>query len=241
MKTIYKLKVAIILLLSFKAYPQADDKKAVLDLLAKSKAMYDNMAEYQMESNYALFTTYTSNNITENYKGIFIKKGKQSYMKINRTEFVNLDNQSLHIDNESKLIDYKNNAGKKDAIYDFYQFVNKFSKYTKQEEGNLIKCTLTSPDITFVPYSKIEIYLNSQTLEITKQVFYLLLTSEYKDNSGKTKKDYPRLEVHFNNQTKELSPQYKTKFSLASYLTVNGAKYVLSKEYQGYTIINSQN
>lgn len=242
-----KLKLIILFQLVVFSGIYAQDteaKNTIIDLLSKSKKMYENNEGFKLNTNYKLYPTYTSKSVSEEYKGLVVTKEKMVYTKIGSAEFVSLNDNYLHIDNESKLIDYKKAGTGNEALsfFDFFEFLNKFSYYSIKKQGNITVCTLSSAEITFVPYSKIEIYVDNTTQQITKQVFYLLMANKYKDKDGNIKSDYPRMEVTFSNFKKRPFTDFDKKFILKSYIQQTGKdKYSVTEDYKGYTIIDSKN
>lgn len=239
-----KLKTLVIIcfLLAFSANAQ-NPKKEIADLLSASKRVYDASGGFKFNMNYKLYHTYNSNIPAEEYNGVFVTKDNMSYTKIGDTELVNLSGHFLHIDNGSKLLDHQNTNDNKNALlfFDTFDFIGKFRDYSVKKEGNYIICTMSSGEITFVPYSKVEIYIDSTTKLITKQVMYLLVAQQYKDSQGNLKQDYPKIEVSFDNFQKRPFSEYDIKFDLANYLRKAKDKYEVAGEYKGYTIVDSKN
>lgn len=240
------MKKQIIIILIYLAFVPAvlgqqnrNDKKAITDLLIASSKMYESNSNYMLQSSYKLFSDYSSAHIVENYEGIFLKRGSKSYCKIHNTEFVNLDSYFLHIDNESKLIEYSNKTDLQSglAMFDFMKFIDKFSAYTLTNKGEYSVCTLTSDKITFVPYSKVVVYIHNETKQVTKEILYLLTPHSYKQEKN-IKKSYPRLEIEFNNFNVALDKKYDNKFNLANYVKLDKGKFHLSTIYQGYNLID---
>jgi hypothetical protein len=231
----------LFLLLTVPVYCQSGNtKEDVINLLQRSKKHYENSERFKLESNYKLYANYSSSKIIENYSGIFIKKGKEHYLKIDTAEFANLNKQYIQVDNESKLIDYSKNKEAEIPIFDFMKFMNNFSEFSVKTEGSNTVCTFTAPKITFVPYSKVVVYIDTKTKAITKQVLYLLLQNEYKD--GKTiKKDYPRLEIAFSLPDTKNLEKYDLKFNLTGYIKTSKGKLSPSQNYAGYKIIDKKN
>lgn len=186
---------------------------------------------------YKLYPTYKSTVITEQYDGLILKKDKSFYSKIGDTEFVNLKNGVVKIDNESKLIQYSQKTDEQPMTYDMTTFVSNFNAFELSSSGDYWVCTLTSPEITFVPYGKIIVTIHKANFTIAKQVLYLLVESKYKTKSGKVETDYPRMEIAFSNfETKGV--EVGTKFMIDTYISQKNKKITPSKNYKNYTVVN---
>lgn len=240
------MKLKLIVLLQFilvtGLYAQKTDKNTILNLLSESKKVYESNNGVVQNVIYKLYPTYTASSATEEYKGVIATKGKKAYAQIGFAEFVNLDGHFLHIDNQSKLIQYSSASEKEISVFDFFKFINNFTNYSIKTEGNTIVCTLSSGAVTFVPYSKIEIHLDKNTKQIIKQKLYLLISNNYKDSKGNIKSGSPRMEITFSSTQKTSLPGYDKKFILGTYLLQSDKnKFSVASDYTGYTIIDSKN
>lgn len=208
-----------------------------MELFTKSKKVYEDTNLFRMNMSYQLYPTYKSNVVTEKYEGLILKKDKNFYSKIGNTEFVNLKEEVVKIDNESKLIQYSQKAEEQPLTYDLTGFMSNFNVFELSSSGNYWVCTLTSPEITFVPYGKIIVTIHKTNFTIGKQILYLLVESKYKTKSGKIETDYPRLEIAFSNfETKGV--EVGTKFIMDTYIVQKNKKITPSKNYKNYTVVN---
>lgn len=212
-------------------------KQQVIALLEKSQKAYDGTTSFTFNMDYKLFTTYNSNTVSETYSGIFIKRKQDSYSRIGKTEFVHLDNDLIKIDNESGLIQFSKNQGLVNQAYNLKQMVSHFSVFELASEGNYWVCTLTGPEITFVPYGKVVAYIHKTDFTFSRQVLYLLKANAYKDKNGTLKRSYPRLEIRFSDYTTH--PTYDPSvFRKDNYIREFQKRYVPAKKYAKYKIVD---
>lgn len=230
-------KVLLFSLVFSNIYAQSSDKSKIMELFAKTKKVYESTNLFKMEMTYRLYPTYKSNVVTEKYDGLILKKDKNFYSKIGNTEFVNLKNEVVKIDNESKLIQYNEKTEEQPMTYDMTMFISNFNVFELSSSGDYWICTLTSPEITFVPYGKVIVTIHKTNFTIVKQVFYLLVESKYKTKSGKVETGYPRMEIVFGNfETKGV--EIGTKFMINTYINQDNKKNTPSKNYKNYTVVN---
>jgi len=213
------------------------DKQRIMDLLEKSKKVYEGSEAFKFNMDYKLFTSYKSNTITETYIGVLIKRRTDSYSRIGKTEFVHLGNDFIKIDNESGLIQLSKNQEATSTVYNLKEMVSNFSVFELASEGNYWVCTLTGPEITFVPYGKAVIYISKTDYTISRQILYLLKINAYKDKDGKIKKAYPRMEINFSDFTTK-AIDFGSVFKKENYIREIKNKYVPATKYAKYKIVD---
>lgn len=212
-----------------------DDKVTIVALLKKSKDYYDKQKVFKFNTAYDLFAG-NSKKAIESYKGVFIKDDKNFYSKIGQTEIIVIKGNTIKIDNESKLIQYfKEEATNENIVYDLVKYCNNFGTFDLKSTDNYWICTLNSREVTFVPYSKVVIYLDKKNYSIVKQELFLISTITTKDVKGKDVYSYPKLQITFS--AFELKKQNEDYFKINYYIELKKGKYYPSKKYSTYQIV----
>ena len=212
-----------------------NDKDKIFEIFNKTKNFY-NVSQFQIKTDYKLYIGNTSKEVRENYSGVFVKNKNNVYSKIGQTEFVTIDNKNIKIDNESKLMQISEKRSEQDEVYDLSKYCSNFSTFVLTTTNDLFICTLTTPEVTFVPYSKVVIYINKSDCSIKKQVLFMIGKVRYKADNEKVIKDYPRLEISF----LDLKLQYSKEeyFNLGKYIEKKKGKYFPAKKYVSYKIVD---
>lgn len=218
------------------SYGVNDDKQKIVELLKKSKNYYDKTNQFKMNTSYKVYLG-NSNKAVESYDGLFIKNNKNYYSKIGETEFIVTPTNTIKIDNESRLMQYikEENSGEQ-VIYDLVKYCDNFGTFNLTSNSTDWICTLNSREVTFIPYSKIIIYLSKTDYSITKQELYILSTIPDKDSNGKVTNKYPKLEITFSDiKLNELVEEY---FKLSNYIEIKKGKFYPVKKYSSYQIVD---
>lgn len=224
----------------FSVYSQVkNDRKAITDLFTKSQKVYVNAENFKFSTAYKLFNTYKSTTVAEKYEGIVFKQKDDFYSKIGTTEFVKLNEDYIKIDHASKLMQIgkvdREDAGSQS--YDLTALLSNFTVFELTETADYFICKLTAPAITFVPYSKVIVYINKKSYMMSKQILYMLKKINYKDAKGQIQESFPRLEIAFSDfQTQNI--EWGTKFSQKSYIAKKNNKTVPSNNYKDYKIVD---
>ncbi len=213
------------------------EKKRIISLISESKKNYESMDTYVLNLKFTLYNSPTSNDFSERYTGVSVKKDNNLYTKIDNTEFVQSQKFFIKIDNEQKLVKVENAPQKiQSPIDQLDELLLHFNKFDLKEDKNTIICTLTAPEITFTPYGKIVIYINKKERKIFKQVFYLLQRKEYINSKGQNIVSNPRLEIETTEGNSEIKLYY-SKLSIENYVISKGEKHILTKNYRNYRIV----
>jgi hypothetical protein len=235
----FKMKFKISILFIFNCLlvlSQESEKDKIIDLFQKTQKVYESSNTMQINMDYNLYSSYTTNKIYEKTNGLYLKENEQNYTKIGDTEIINLNSYFIKIDHSTKLMNCTKKSKKKSSlIVDLKSYALNYSVFNLASEGNNWLCTLTTPEFSQVPYTKIVVYINKKNLTIHKQVMFMITTKKFKIN-GKNKEDFPRLEIIFSSQkTKDIS--FGNKFKLENYIVKDKNKINTSKEYKAFKII----
>lgn len=213
------------------------DKDKIIELFAKSKKVYESRNVFKLNVSYKMFLSNKSDIPSEKYDGTFIKKNSDYYSKISNTEFVKIKNCFIKIDNDSKLIEFKKEIKTESPIYDLTGILSNFNAFKLTSDGDYWICTMTAPEITFVPYGKAVVAIHKTNYTLSRQILYLLNQSTHKNINGKKTVVYPRLEITFSDTEAKTIP-LGTKFSVNTYVIESNKKLIPSKNYKNYKIVN---
>ncbi|TRW27550.1 hypothetical protein FMM05_02610 [Flavobacterium zepuense] len=218
---------------------QKNDKAKLSDIISKSATFYEKQKCFELNIDYKVFSSYTSSNVTETYKSTLINNNKDYYYKLHTTEFVKVGNEVLKVDHKSKAIEYTGEIDlqDQDSYYNLKKYLDFFSQFEVATEGDFFKCTLSTPEISTLPYSKIVLYINKTNYQVSKQIFYFLVTSPYKDKKGIIKSDYPRMEVT-QIDFKSGIGKFSDKLLLQNYVIKNKSKVSPSSKLMGYKVFD---
>jgi hypothetical protein len=218
---------------------QDNDKNKIKEIFKQTENYYKEVKECSLNIHFKMYESETSNNIFEKYDGILIKNGKMSYSKIGQTEFVNLGDKIIKIDNQNKKIKIGNNSSNPNATIEslnLMPYLNFAKKLSLINDNDQWICTLEMGDVSFVPYKKMIIYINKKTHEIIKQKLYFFSKYKIKKNNNKIEYDFPRLEIEFD-EIKQANPINTQIFKRENYIQTISNHYVPSSNYKDYTIV----
>ena len=230
------LTTLFIVVCSFSTKEMVNDEAKILELLQKSKDFYVKHKHFKFTTNHSMYAGNTKQPL-ESYNGFFIKKNANYYSKIGDTEFVFSSGSTLKIDNESKLMQYINDeSSKENLLYDLTSQMGNFGTFELKSTNDYWICTLNSREVTFIPYSKIIIYLSKKDYSIVKQELFLISQVKIKDEKGKDVYVYPKLQITFKDLT--FSEQSEEYFKMTNYIEIKKGKYYPVKKYSSYQIVD---
>ncbi len=208
-------------------------------LLEKVRQSYDKEKVYSFNVRYELFNNPTATVPEEFYTGRIIRNGNQNYSKINNTEFIQFANAYLKINHDEKAILYANSpASEIKNITDLTSFLSYLKTSNVKQEGNTYVCELIAKEVTALPFSKMELYIDAKNFKIKKQVSYLFQQSTFKDKNGVETMSNRRLELTFSNFSKTVGEIDKV-FRLNNYVTVSANTINPSKTLEAYELYNA--
>ena len=149
------------------------DLEKITELFSKSYKAYMNPVVFKLNIDYKLFTTYKSNVVSEQYTSVVIKNRNEYYSKIDKTEFISLKKLFIKIDNESKLMQVNDDVSDAEIndVYDLKGFLRHFNKFKLTEEGDYFVCSMTSPEVTSIPYGQIIVFIHKRNYNLNKIIF----------------------------------------------------------------------
>lgn len=236
MNKIIHTTIFVFIILFSNSILSQDDKK-VTEILSKSESTYKANKNLAISLNYKLYTTYSSNKISENYKGYILSQNKSTYIKIHNTEFLQTETLSLKINHDQKMLVVFNNSGDNSNMNptNITGFLKNFKSKKLIDKGTYWICTLQTGKYTQMIYGKVELYIDKKTYKIEKQILYLLEKAMFKDSKGVEKYDFPRLEITISD-AKINEVDKKNAFDIKTYITKEGNEIKPSKKYSTYTL-----
>jgi hypothetical protein len=224
--------------MTFSGFGQHEDQKKIAALFSKSQKFYENNPQFKLDLEYKLFPTSVSVTVSEKYSGQLIKHNGNSYSRIGSTEFIQIKSEYIKIDNDSKLVQItKKDDVVPDEVYNLGNLLNNFNDFKLKSDAQYWVCTLTAPEISFVPYGKAIIYINKKDYSVARQILFLLHKTEYKNEKGKKISDYPRMEISIGNLQAPTAKMVE-KLRMENYISRSNNTFKLSNNYSGYKIVD---
>lgn len=211
-------------------------KDGVEKLFDDVEKKYNQMSYFSYTSN---FNVYEENNETKSIEkttGIFLKKNKISYQKVENNEIIDFGDYTFIADHENKLV----SINKKDEQTQFITLKSLLPLFKNREiilkNENKI-CVLKAGKINQLPYDKVEVYIDKKTNELKKQLFYFSGKKEYKQKGRKVVALNPVLEVTYTIRQKN-EVKDNQLIAKANYFSIQKNKIVLANKYKNYKLIN---
>lgn len=213
----------------------SNDKKKVIDILKKTSEYYSSKKQFEIKMTYKIYPSASSKKANEIYTGSIIKHNSNYYSKIDNTEIINGKGFSLKIDNKEKTMQYQPYQSEHENTFtDLKNYCSYFNGFRITESGSQWICIMTTPDISFVPYSKLIIHINKSDYSMSKQIIYFLTPDETTDKKGNTVINYPRMEIDFLDFKLQINPLL---FNINNYLILKKDKVYTNKKYESYEIV----
>lgn len=216
----------------------AQEKVATIkEVFTKAQQFYSNNTAYELDLEYTIYKSSTSNEKLEFYKSKIIRNKNDYYYRVHNTEFIQIGAQSLKINHDEKALSVTKREAVQNpiaAIDNVIALLPQFKDYTITNKGNTIICELIAPKITQLPYSKVQLYFNKD-YSVKQQVLYLSTALPFEEG-GKQVLISPRIQVDFFNIK---SYTLDKRLKLGTYIKkVNNTIYS-SKNLLNYQIINN--
>jgi len=212
----------------------AQDAKTII---TKAQQCY-NKDTYSLEMKYHSYATYTTNEVFTSYDAVLIKKETDVYYKISNTEMILVGTDMLKIAHDQKLVQH-NQVNQASASQmnpmDIEKLLPYFVKKEVKETDTTYQCTFYTSEITQLPYSRLEVFVNKNTYEIQKQIMYFNQVKKYKIANGEIKSNYPRMEIICHPMGTDIDNE---KFVLSNYIHKKGSTVTLHKKYSNYKLVD---
>ena len=240
LKQIRFLKIILFLLFNV-AFGQ-NASLSVNEVLEKSQAYFNDTPNFSLDLNYKMFGNYSKNVPMEKFNGRMIKSTNNMYLKINNTIFISNanNNKNATVFEDEKIIEIKSkNTIISNSPIQIENFIKFFKYKNLQDKGTHYLCTLTTDNITQLPYGKVELYIEKQNFILTKQVIYFLAEYPFIDENGIPNKGNPKMVVELSNFQNSISREFTELTKLSNYIVSDGKKVNPSINYKDFKI--SQN
>ncbi len=210
------------------------------DILKKVEDKYSTQGNFKVAMRYKLFKGDTSTVLIEEYKGLLIKKGKNTYSKINNTEIIAANDFYVKVNHDEKAMLFSAVSGENSAEqqFDLKSLLDLFDKGKIKDNGNEWECELIAKMFSQVPYSKVILVIKKEDYSMSKQIFYYLSLIDFSKKRGVEDFDIARLEVEYNNFLK-VSSLDNAFFNKNNYIKIINKKVLPVGKYKTYEIINT--
>lgn len=210
-----------------------DDVEKLFDDVEKK---YSQMAYFSYTSTYNVYEESNRSKSIEKTTGIFLKKNKVSYQKVETNEIIDFGDYTFIADHENKLV----SISKKDQETQFISLKSLLPLFKNRElivKGDTKICVLKAGKFNQLPYDKVEIYIDNKTNELKKQLFYFSGKKEYKEKGKTVTVLHPVLEVAFSVRIKNDTKDNQL-INKSNYFSITKNKIVLVNKYKNYKLIN---
>ena len=239
-----RISIIIYLALITFGYCQSTDKLSVSAILRNAQDIYANTKNYSMTLNYKMFGTYEKEVPMEEFNGMMVKYGRDTFLRIHNTLFLTYETKqtSIKIFEDEKTIEINegptSDLTQNSPIY-LERFVEQFKYKNVVDKGNYYLCTLTTDAITQFPYGRIELHILKESYVITKQVLYFLAEYPFIDENGLEQKGNPKMVVTLSDFKNVLSKDAVGTTNMSNYIKKSGKTYLSSDQYKDFKIIQN--
>ncbi|MAY21701.1 MAG: hypothetical protein CMC74_02875 [Flavobacteriaceae bacterium] len=235
--------VVLFFFTAWESHAQKKDSPTVEDLLQKTVLFYESQPTYSVDLTYRLFRDTISPKTIEEYGGLFQKQGKNTYLKIDQTEFLNNERASLKVNHDQKAMLFSSPKNEAQAIslspLQIRQYLKSFSKKEVYSSKGAWVCKLSTPIFTQLPYGTIWIFINKKTYAIEKQRMELTAPKGYKDEKGNFTMHRKYLEIVFSNFSETLENSARLK--LSNYVHQRNGEVTVTGTYKDYDLYTTAN
>jgi len=218
-------------------------ENTVEEILIKAQGVINNQNNLSCDLKYNYYTSYDSSKPYQSHNGRLVKNLNNFLLKIHSTIFLSdqLNNMSLKLNEDQKaMVVSKSNINLDQANpIDNTQLLKQFKTYKLIENKNYWICVFIAPDITQLPYSKIEVEINKTNFLVNKQTLYFSARMPYFDDENNEKYGNPKLEIIMSNFKNSITVEEKNKTNIKSFININPNKISGKNQYKDYTVIEN--
>jgi hypothetical protein len=210
-----------------------DDVEIIFDTVEKK---YNQMSYFSYTSTYNVYEENNRTKSIEKTTGLFLKKNKVSYQKVESNEIIDFGDYTFIADHENKLV----SISKKDQETQFITLKSLLPLFKNRElliKGENKICVLKAGKLNQLPYDKVEVHIDKKTNELKKQLFYFSGKKEYKQKGRKVIALNPVLEVSYSVRPKNDAKDNQL-IAKTNYFSMQKNKIVLANKYKNYKLIN---
>lgn len=214
--------------------------QTINDDFTKINSVYALLKEYSVNISYTLYADYTTLNEHSSESGILVKSGEKQYLKIASVELISDSGFQLMVDNDNKLLMYRNiilPSKQANQVVDFSKALSLCTKTTLLQFNDTRKgYKLDFVEGIFDEYAALSVIYDTTNYMIGKVIlFYAVVPDDYNDElTGK-----PRMEITYTGLKKEVSvlPALLNK---ENYITEDNNTLKLTEKYKNFRLIDNR-
>lgn len=227
----------MLVFLAFSLQLSGQQSMGAADILKKSMQIFQKNPNFEIDLQYTLFRNANNPVVIEQYKGKLVKQGKNTYLKIHNTEFIRVNNKYLKINNEEKAMEYgKISTSIPQNPLEINHYLNYFADKKVTVENETIRCELTTPKLTQLPYYSLSLFFDKTSFLLKKQVMALVAPGNIVDEKGKLTAEPKFLEIKIKNM--DTSVQESEYFKLETYIQQANNSVSPTSKYASYKLID---
>ncbi len=235
-------KIIFIICLIFVTNTFSQELTAEL-VLKKAQESTSNTSMLSCNLLYSYYPTYSTTEVLEQYDGQLIKNNSNYFIRINETIFLTdvVKSMALKLNTSEKamLVSKLKTASNLESPINITTIIKQFKSATLIDNGTTWTCTLTAPQISQLPYSKVEILIDKEDYKIKKQSLFFSTKAPYTDKNKKEVFDNPRLEITISDYKITLDAKEKSKTDIETYISIGKQKIKPSTQYNDFNIIEN--
>lgn len=209
----------------------------VNEYIEKINANYLGLSSLELEMEYKLFKGHNSAEVVDTYTSTLKMEGKKSHRRIYDDEIITNDDLTLVINHQLRTIEIMPVV--QEAIID--KNIQKNIKNCKdiqlfEIDDNTKKITLQFKEISSLPYSRVDIYVDKD-FWVTQIIFFYATQLNFSGSSFTQEFGFPRLEVNYSSFNKSWRDKEGIT-NTAKYITISENTVNPAPLYQDYKILN---
>lgn len=206
------------------------------EVLYRANQFFREKTEYQLNVMYSLYKTHQSTEVVEQYKGKSMRLNNHFYSRVKNTEQLILDDFSLTISNEEKIILMQPEL--KQLLTEFdVELVKKYGERlfleTKESE---YWCTIVFNEKAGITFEKLVLRIDKSTFFINGLIYYFGEYHDFSENYQTKDLSRPRLEILFYDFSLKADVP-SNLFNQKTYLVKSGNTWIGQGKYEDYEII----
>lgn len=208
----------------------------------KVNAAYSKHQSLSMNVTYTLYSNYSSTVAHDKQKGVYMRQGDKYYSRLLGVETMNNGKTIIVTDHNDKvmLVADPPQTQKSPTPLDIDSMLATCgeTKYSETKAGQKVY-SMSFDKRKYLEYSKVDIYINSQTWLIDKIVLYYREQVSLDPDNDNALKEAPRVEITYSSVI--TNPAFdKEQFSENKFIASAGGKLKATGAYAGFEVINQK-